>query len=172
MAGIMPKRLPADTWNNLFYPPADYRYFENSDQFDFEPAAPGFSWKNAWWLADSALLAYVKDWDKVRAILTDCRFDNVRAIGADATKSTKGFLASRSSPLPFAIVAFRGTDRDDPRSAVTDADVDPLSKDGYTVHRGFSLALDQVWDQEVKPALVEQSISRGTVWVRLSQTSR
>jgi hypothetical protein len=45
---IMPKPLPADTWNNLFYPPSDYRYFENSNQFDFEPGAHDFSWKNAW----------------------------------------------------------------------------------------------------------------------------
>src|ERR1700682_5639203 len=101
----MPKPLPADTWSNLFYPPSDYRYFENSDQFEFEPGAQDFSWKNAWWLADAALLAYVKKWDIVKAILTTgSRFDNVKAIGADAAKSTKGFVASRSRPSPLAVV--------------------------------------------------------------------
>jgi triacylglycerol lipase len=152
---IMPKPLPADTWNNLFYPPSDYRYFENSDRFDFDPAAQDFSWRNAWWLADAALLAYVKNWDAVKAILTTTRFDNVKAIGADAAKSTKGFFAARSGPSPFAIVAFRGTDRDDRRNAATDADTLPESRDGYIVHRGFSQALDQVWDEEVKPALAD-----------------
>jgi triacylglycerol lipase len=151
----MPKPLPADTWNNLFYPPPGYRYFENSDRFDFEPGAQDFSWRNAWWLADAALLAYVKNWDAVKAILTaDARFDDVKAIGANAAKSTKGFFASRLGSSPFAVVAFRGTDRDDPRNAATDADTLPKSN-GYTVHRGFSLALDQVWDSEVRPALAD-----------------
>jgi triacylglycerol lipase len=152
---IMPKPLPADTWNNLFYPPSDYRYFENSDRFDFEPGTQDFSWRNAWWLADAALLSYVKNWDDVRAILTGTRFDHVKSIGADAAKSTKGFFASRSGPSPFAVVAFRGTDRDDPRNAATDADTLTESRDGYIVHRGFSLALDQVWNDEVKPVLAD-----------------
>jgi hypothetical protein len=151
----MPKPLPADTWNNLFYPPPDYLYFENSDQFDFEPGAQGFSWKNAWWLADAALLAYVKDWNAVTTALTRARFDDVKAMGADPSKSTKGFFATRSGAAPFAILAFRGTDRDDPRNALTDADTFPEERDGYIVHRGFGLALDQVWDQEVEPALVD-----------------
>jgi hypothetical protein len=153
---IMPKPLPADTWNNLFYPPTDYRYFENSDRFDFEPGAKDFSWRNAWWLADAALLAYVKNWDDVMSILTTgARFDSVKAIGADAGKSTKGFFASRSGPAAFAVVAFRGTDRDDPRNAATHAETLAESKDGYSVHRGFSVALNQVWDSEVRPALAD-----------------
>jgi triacylglycerol lipase len=153
---IMPKPVPADTWNNLFYPPSDYRYFENSNQFDFEPGAHDFSWKNAWWLADAALLAYVKNWNAVKAALTTgARFDQVKAIGADDAKSTKGFFASRLGPMPFAVVAFRGTDRDDPRNAATDADTLTESRDGYIVHRGFCLALDQVWDDEVQPLLAD-----------------
>ena len=149
----MPKRLPADTWNNLFYPPAGYNYFENSDRFDFEPDAAGFSWKNAWWLADAALLSYVKDWNLVRATLVRAHFDDVRQVGSDPAKSTKGFFASRSGRAPFAIMVFRGTDKDDPRNAVSDDDTFPVARDGYVVHRGFALALDQVWEAEVKPML-------------------
>jgi hypothetical protein len=26
----VPKTMPSDTWHNLFYPPPDYKYFENS----------------------------------------------------------------------------------------------------------------------------------------------
>lgn len=149
----MPKPIPADTWNNLFYPPAGYKYFENSDQFNFEPNAAGFSWKNAWWLADAALLAYVKDWSLVTAALLRARFDDMRQVGPDPSKSTKGFFASRSAPVPFAIMVFRGTDKDDPRNALSDEDTLPVTRDGYVVHQGFVLALDQVWETEVKPML-------------------
>jgi triacylglycerol lipase len=149
----MRKPLPADTWKNLFYPPPDYKYFETCEQFDFEPEAAAFSWRNAWWLADAALLAYVKDWTLVKASLVGARFDSMTQIGADPAKSTKGFFASRSGPVPFAVLAFRGTDKDDPRNALSDEDTFPVERDAYLVHRGFALALDQVWESEVKSLL-------------------
>lgn len=149
----MKKPLPADTWNNIFYPPPTYSYFEDSERFDFEPDATEFSWKNAWWLADASLLAYVKDWAKVTDNLTRARFDDLKQVGPDPAKSTKGFFASRSAPSPFAIVAFRGTDKDDVRSRNTDLDALPVSRDGYTLHRGFGLALDEVWESEVQGML-------------------
>jgi hypothetical protein len=151
----MPKLLPEDTWKNLFYPPANYTYFENSDRFAFEPGVDSFSWKNAWWLADAALLAYVKDWQLVASSLARAGFGNTKEIGTDRAKSTKGFFASRSGVAPTAIVSFRGTDKDDPRNAQSDEDTIPIPRDGYVVHRGFALALDQVWDTEIKPMLDE-----------------
>jgi triacylglycerol lipase len=152
----MPKPLPADTWDNLYFPPPGYRYFEDSDRFDFEPDATNFSAKNAWWLAEASLLAYVKriSWNGIEAILRSARFDGAKQIGSDPAKSTKGFIAWRSGPSPFAVVAFRGTDKDDPRTLETDMNVLPSARDGYVVHTGFGLALDQVWDSEVNPALV------------------
>jgi triacylglycerol lipase len=151
----MPKPLPDDTWDNLYYPPPNYSYLENSNRFDFEPGALDFSWKNAWWLAEASLLAYVKKktWNDVKAILTAARFDDAIQFGADPAKSTKGFIAWRAGPSPFAVVAFRGTDNDDKRTRDSDIDVAPESKSGYVVHRGFDRALDQVWDAEVAPAL-------------------
>jgi triacylglycerol lipase len=150
----MSKPIPADTWNNLFYPPRDYRYFENAAQFDFEANAPAFSWKNAWWLAESALLAYEKDWNKTTTVLTQAGFNaDIGQIGSEGAISTKGFFAFRSAPGPFAVLAFRGTDRDDPRNARSDANTLPLSRDGYIVHTGFWEALEQVWRQEVEPLL-------------------
>ncbi len=153
----MPKPMPADTWDNLYYPPPDYQYFEDSAEVDFEPDAAGFSWRNAWWLAEASLLAYVKKmtWDQVKAILAAARFDESRQLGADPKKSTKGFIAWRSGPSPFAVVAFRGTDNDDKRNLNTDMDLVPDERDAYIVHRGFGQALDQVWDSEVVPALGE-----------------
>jgi len=161
----MPKPLPADTWQNLFYPPPDYKYFENADQFDFEPNANGFSWKNAWWLADAALLAYVKDWNAVVQNLTRARFDTTKQIGAGADKHTKGFFASRSGSMPFAVVAFRGTDKDDPKNSETDANTVPLHRDGYILHTGFALALDEVWDSEVKPMVADFLKAFPNAWV-------
>ena len=90
----MPKPMPADTWNNLFYPPPDYKYFEGSDQFAFEPGAESFSWKNAWWLADAALLSYVKDWNSVQGVLNRAAFTVAESIGPNPAKSTKGWVQS------------------------------------------------------------------------------
>ncbi|HEX7287915.1 MAG TPA: lipase family protein [Candidatus Angelobacter sp.] len=150
----MPKAIPADTWNNLFYPPRDYKYFENAAQFDFEANPHGFSWKNSWWLAESALLAYEKDWNKTTTVLTQAGFNaDIRQIGSESAISTKGVFAFRSTPSPFAEMAFRGTDKDDPRNAKSDANTLPLSRNGYIVHTGFWEALDQVWKQEVEPLL-------------------
>jgi hypothetical protein len=143
----MPKQFPADTWSNLFYPPANYQYFENADQFDFEPDAAGFSWHNAWWLADAALLAYVKDWNLAKASLDRARLGDSQQVGPNPSTSTKGFFAWRSGPVAFAILAFRGTDKDDPRNTKSDEDTIPIERDGYVVHQGFALALDQVWDE-------------------------
>ena len=150
----MPKTIPTDTWNNLFYPPPDYKYFENSAQSDFEPNATAFSWENAWWLADTALLAYAKDWSTTKKNLVQAGFDDdIAQLGQDSAKSTKGFFAYRSKPLPFAILAFRGTDMDDPRNARSDECTLLQSRDGYILHRGFCSAPDQVWQQEVEALL-------------------
>jgi len=150
----MPKTVPADTWQNLFYPPPTYQYFDGAERFGFDPAGQQFSWTNAWWMADAALLAYVKDWNCVKAILTaPGRFDEAEQIGADPAKSTKGYVALRGGAKPCAVVAYRGTDKDDKRNAETDIDIVPLDRGGYIVHRGFGEALDLVWDSEVRPAL-------------------
>jgi hypothetical protein len=144
----MPKPLPDDTWENLFYPPPDYRYFEDCAQHDFEPDADGFSWVNAWWLADAALLAYVKDWEAVEGHLGAAGLDkDFTRIGDDPTKSTKGYFVSRSGQKPFAVLAFRGTDKDDLRNVISDLDTAPESLGRYIVHKGFARALDQVWDE-------------------------
>lgn len=139
------KPLPADTWENLYCPPAGYVYFENCGQYDFEPPANKFSWRNAWWLADAAVLAYVHDWSCVDAVLATASFDERRAIGDDPALSTKGFFAARTGAQPFAVVAYRGTDKDDPRDLRTDLNTIPVPRDGYLVHEGFADALDQVW---------------------------
>jgi len=144
----MPKQLPDDTWENLFYPPSDYKYFEDCAQHDFEPTALEFSWVNAWWLADAALLAYVKNWDAVKGNLEAAGLDkDFTPIGDDPAKSTKGYFVARSGQPPFAILAFRGTDKDAPRNLHTDENALPASRDGYIVHTGFVEALDQVWDE-------------------------
>lgn len=149
----MPKPLPDDTWRNLFYPPPDYKYFENARNFPFEPGAAGFSWKNAWWLAELSLLAYVTEWERtVKPTLHQAGFDHVEQIGLQQQMSTKGFMASRSGPDPFAVIAFRGTDRDDSRTTLTDLHIrpKPSPSGGYVIHQGFSDAFEQVWQPEIE----------------------
>jgi len=152
----MPKPLPDDTWRNLFYPPPDYQYFQNANKFPFEPAAAGFSWRNAWWLAEISMLAYVKDFaGTVQPNLKSAGFDLTQELGLKPQISTKGWMAAASKPIPFAVVAFRGTDRDDSRTVLTDAHLEPKVSDSgsYILHQGFSDAFEQVWKPEIEPWL-------------------
>ncbi len=152
----MRKTLPEDTWQNLFYPPPAYKFFEGAEIAPFEPGIAGFSWKNAWWLAEMSLLAYVQDWEHiVEPALRAAGFDRRQQIGLKPEISSKGFLASRSGPDPFAVVAFRGTDRDDSRTALTDARTwpKPSPSGEYALHAGFSDAFEQVWKPEIEPWL-------------------
>ena len=140
----MLKPLPADTFENLFYPPKGYKYFENADPNPLRPQAQGFEPVNAWWMADCSLLAYEQDPDYVRSCLQSAGLETEALLGewGPGHRGTEGFIASNASVV---IVAFRGTEKDDTQDALTDIDVIPCEESGCKVHRGFKLALDQVW---------------------------
>jgi hypothetical protein len=171
------------TWKNLFYPPeeGEYTYFAHAAKHPFtEPRAPGaaFSAAKAAWAADAAMLAYGRfgqqamPESRFRSILSNAGLTDCTFLGdwSATGHGTQGFFAGNNE---FAILAFRGSERDDPADSLTDIDFRPSQERDFTaaqpppshsllhmledgvetlmngcvVHHGFQQALNQVWDQ-------------------------
>jgi hypothetical protein len=163
------------TLQNLFYPPREYVYFSRADQVPF--ASAGEVAKAAWAADAAMLAyARYGEKRMVDADL-DAIFGRAalayKKIGVtDADWNAPGTQAIFAGSATFAICAFRGTERDDPDDLVSDADLvlvpesdyRPVSQDpgpalGHLsfvsllfaepcfVHRGFQLALNQVWEK-------------------------
>lgn len=97
--------------------------------------------------AEMARLAYVKNDADRRAFLARANFSLVTA--ADVAGS-QAFLASRGGD---AVLAFRGTESDDPTDLGSDGDLVLVDLEGGgRVHRGFARALAAVWPA-VAPAI-------------------
>lgn len=142
----MRKPLPADTYENLYHPPAGYTYFENAAQHPFDAKAAGFSPVNAWWLADAAVLAYEKDsatvnhWLHAAGLPEAQPFGNWEPIGWEP----RAFVASTDA---FSIVSFRGTQRNNFPDVLADLEAKPVPENGFEVHKGFKKYLDLIWDE-------------------------
>lgn len=135
--------------DNLFYPPkrGDYVYFEAP------PRVPGGPFLiEAAWAADASMLAYARygatrmQPDEFTAILNQAGFPVVETIGecfVDNVATARGFFAANDTA---ALLAFRGTEKDDLNDLAADADaflVDDGS--GGHVHQGFNRYLQPVW---------------------------
>jgi hypothetical protein len=145
---------PAATWDNLFYPPPDYQYFR-------KPAGD-FTTRSALrdaWLTDAAILAYGR---RGKTRMEQSELDKIfDSAGLKATylgpwfpasEGTQGFFASNAN---FAILSFRGTEKDDPSDLKSDLEIMLRNskgglpwdaQDGVLVHEGFANALNQVWN--------------------------
>jgi triacylglycerol lipase len=138
------KDPPAYTLDFVFHPERDasYTHFENGTSHPFLPdpdPAAGVPRVNVWWLAESALLTYWTEKDAIQkfaaAGLTARYLNN---------GSTDCYVAWRDD---LAIVAFRGTESDDPQDMLTDVKIRfvPWRTGAGKVHRGFMEALDGIW---------------------------
>lgn len=121
----------------LFYPCKNAAFFP-----DGAPAS------EALLCAEMSRLAYCRaesgaaEEARVRAILNAAGFPQCEFFNA---KSTQGFLAQ--SPT-LGVLAFRGTEADDPRDAITDVKTSFTEwKAGGKVHSGFAEAIGTVWDK-------------------------
>jgi Lipase (class 3) len=89
------------------------------------------------------------DQDRIRKVLgriqfTDCKF--FESIGRPNNCGSHGLLALDES-TKLAVVAFRGTDADDPTDIGDDLNALPEGwSGGGKVHRGFANALMEIWD--------------------------
>lgn len=90
--------------------------------------------------AEMARLAYVKRARNLKAFLARASFEH---IASPDTGASQAFVARRGDDV---VVAFRGTESDDPTDLGSDADLVlvPL-KGGGRVHKGFADALKPIW---------------------------
>ena len=132
---------------NLFFPPkrGDYIYFESPVPERGSPLEV-----QAAWAADAAMLAYARygstrmDGAEFSGILRNAGFTDVHPIGdcfADGASTARGFFASNDS---YALLAFRGTEKDNRNDIAADMDALLISDQDGRVHRGFRRYFDSV----------------------------
>jgi hypothetical protein len=134
--------------DNLLYPPkrGDYQYFESPR------LAPGASYLiDAAWAADAAMFAYARYGStrmqeaEFSSILHDAGFTSVDTFGdcfVDNACTARGFFAANEER---AILAFRGTEKDNPYDVAADADLILIDNQGTRIHQGFHRYLLTVW---------------------------
>lgn len=137
------KALPTDfSFGALFGANTEYRYFEHAEAHPFRARATYFDLRNAWWMAEMSMLAYVRDREFVAAQLEAAGFPGFRAIDGGGS-GAQGFIAYSDDVI---VVCFRGTEIREPADVFTDLKfllVD--SGQGGRVHQGFKEAVDSVW---------------------------
>jgi len=141
--------VPEITWKNISPPFKEYLYYDDAEKLPFEHASTAFSPINAWWLSEAATLVY-SDENFVRIWFRRAGMSDVVFLDKD---STQCFVANNDK---FTLVVFRGSEiwkkreKFDPAKIIADliTDVDirlvPWEQGGK-VHRGFKMALDEVW---------------------------
>jgi triacylglycerol lipase len=157
----MPKRPdPPRLWRNVFYPLPNYNYFEMPPEFDKAPMAGKLNLLKAAWMADASMLAYGRSGpdvippDRLKEIFDAAGFQfELLGDWSPGKPGTQGYFAYTSD---FAVLAFRGTEKDDWKDVLADLVIWPVAKiveqaaAGHTesvVHRGFQNALNEVWEQ-------------------------
>ncbi len=111
-----------------------------------------YSDRTAWLMAEMSRLAYLifeKDDIELKSALSEANFVLIRFFNCDGTQA---FLAKRDSDN-MAVLAFRGTEKEDPRDIITDLDA-RFYKDEKQVkiHDGFFRAFKCV-ENDVKNAV-------------------
>jgi hypothetical protein len=148
---------------NLFFPPEkdEYTYFARAND---RPFAGGDAVVKGAWAADAAMLAYAR-YGARHMLVTEFEENLARGglrflnqIGDWNAHGTQAYFAANDQ---FAVLAFRGTEADDPVDVIDDADlllvpeldhrpngIAPQFALGIPalVHQGFKRALDRVWD--------------------------
>ena len=168
---------PLPLWRNVYYPPVGYQYFERPAAFAASPLVGKFNLLKAAWMADAAMLAYGRSGERamsqgeVTAFLKHGGFGDPAWLGdwSEGGKGTQGYFAYTPD---FAVLAFRGTEKDDQRDLVSDlktwskaesvtthtpvpaasgsllqAVTGALGATQPRVHGGFRDALDEVWGE-------------------------
>jgi len=174
-----PRPLLPGTLQNLFFPPERYNYFERAAERPFLSPDPVFGpLIRAAWAADASMLGYAR-YGKVRmteAELEACLHGGGLQLRALIGENGKDWNASGTQAYfaigkGFAVLAFRGTEADDPQDLRDDADLVLAPEHDYhgalsppdhlghlssilqlisepcLVHRGFQRALGRVWTQ-------------------------
>ena len=148
---VNPNPKPREDWNALFYPTEGYQYFAAGA---FRPGLKTLDYTNAGWAADAAMLAYGRSGPNLINRLEfvnsmkKAGFEHHALLGnwSGGPHGSQGFFAYSRD---FAIVSFRGTEKDDPHDLISDILAAPVADpdgQGCRVHDGFKCALDEIWD--------------------------
>lgn len=143
MSSHNPKPLPDPRRYDVIPPDMDYIYFEQADAFPLEAENTDYSPINAWWFGECAFLSYCHP-GFVRMAYRLAGLDGFRFFRGKGTECMVGWNDT------VTIAAFRGTELKS-LSALheirTDMNTIPVPfEGGGKVHKGFLLALEEVWD--------------------------
>lgn len=127
-------------------------------KFKFDATVAGYYPENAYALALAADLAYEKNEATARATLQSWGLTGAEFFDCN---DTQAFLAGNGQ---IAILAFRGTEPDELKDWVTDAEFAQVSHPWGQVHAGFDLALEQVW-AKISAALPAFLAQGQTLWI-------
>jgi hypothetical protein len=128
----------------VFNPQRDtsYVHFLDGESHPFDGTATRMGRRNAWWLAEAALLSYWPP-DEVRARYERAGFEAEPVFGG----TTQSYVAWNDRVV---FVTFRGTEPGEPGDLLDDLTFAlapwDKSKPLQAVHLGFKVALDRVWD--------------------------
>ena len=159
---MLKRELPRNfSFGNLFGQklpgklPEKYPYFADTVDLKFQEDSDEFNIVNAWWLAEAALLAYVREENIVDQCLKEVGLQ-AKCFNFDI-QGTQCFVAHNDKVI---IVCFRGTEVEEPKDVWNDINFRPVDSGqagntfvggririGGLVHRGFKEALGQVWVQ-------------------------
>jgi len=158
------KPIPSPIKVDKIIPPIiDYEYFEDHKACPFLYTSHKFQMVNAWWLADSAMLAYSNE-NFARPRFEKAGLTRVEFFDGKKTDS-QCYVASNEN---FVIVAFRGAEPFKFEDMLTYLSVHPVkSSQGGKVHAGFKMALDELWsDKGLKLYLddLKREIPARTFW--------
>jgi hypothetical protein len=136
------------TWSDLLKPGNASAFFSRNPLPQFDVAAEGYLPANAWWLAELSRLVYRRDHVGPmhrRDFLRQAGFEQIGFFSSETT-GAGAMLAMAWSPVPFAVLSFRGTEQKI-QDFLHDADTLPVPAFGGSalVHRGFKRALNSVW---------------------------
>jgi triacylglycerol lipase len=145
--------MPYVTWTELTEPGDADDFFARRPMAPFDPAACGYSEANAVWLMEMSRIVYRHDIEEElpppeptrRSYLERAGFRQLHFFRHEET-GTAGMLVQSTGPTPFAVLAFRGTEKQ-LQDYVTDLKLGrpPLGSDGVVIHEGFLEAIDSVW---------------------------
>jgi triacylglycerol lipase len=139
---------------------SDYENFENAHEpgFAFEPQATAFSRRNAWWAAEAALFSYWRDENEIRDTYA-------RQTGFDGRCFSIGGTQCHLVVAPtFALVAFRGTQPDDPQDSFDNIQFALTGwPEGGKVHTGFRNAFTRI-ESELRGAILTHAPNR-PLWI-------
>ena len=125
---------PPKLWRSVFYPPPDYPYFERAPAFTSAPLTGRLNVLKAAWMADAAMLAYDRSGPDPIPVMRfaknsrDSRFYSFRfdRRWSGGPKGTQAYFAYTPE---FAVLAFRGTEKNDWKDLAADLATWPVEPD-------------------------------------------